>query len=252
MNCKDAAYGWIMILALFGLSVAGCATAPKKTPAIVPDAGTVQVRSASQIPGVPMAESVQPVEGSLWTDSARMLFVDKRARRVGDTVIVDIIENTSSSMDANTTAGRSSSIDAAAGNLLGYMRALEAKNRNLNRDQSGSLTNRLLSATMNNEFKGTGSSDRSGQVTASIGATVARVLPNGNLVLVGKREMKVNNELQLITVAGIARPRDIGSDNRIKSVYLADSRIEYFGKGVLADKQQPGWMTRILDHVWPF
>ena len=94
--------------------------------------------------------------------------------------------------------------------------------------------------------------DRSGQVTASIGAVVTRVLPNGNLVIHGRREMKVNNEVQYISVTGIARQRDIDKDNRIKSIYLADSRIEYYGKGVLADKQRPGWGTRILDFVWPF
>jgi len=66
------------------------------------------------------------------------------------------------------------------------------------------------------------------------------------------REMKVNNESQFITVTGITRPMDISSDNRIKSTYLADARIEYSGKGILADKQGPGWLMRIVDFVWPF
>jgi flagellar L-ring protein precursor FlgH len=78
------------------------------------------------------------------------------------------------------------------------------------------------------------------------------VLPNGNVTIYGKREMKVNNELQRITVSGIIRPEDIGADNRVKSTYLADARIEYSGEGVIADKQSPGWGIRILDKVWPF
>lgn len=193
-----------------------------------------------------------PSEGSLWSETGEMLFVDTKARKVGDTVTVDIVENTSSSMDVNTKTSRESSIDAGISHALGYMRALEAKNRYLNRDSDGNLANKLFEADFNTEFDGQGSSDRSGQVTASIGARVVEVFPNGNLAIYGTREMKVNNEVQFITVSGVARPIDIGPDNRVKSIFLADSRIIYSGRGVLADKQKPGWMTRVLDNIWPF
>jgi flagellar L-ring protein precursor FlgH len=89
-------------------------------------------------------------------------------------------------------------------------------------------------------------------VTASIAARVTEVLPNGNLSLFGRRAMKVDNEVQYITVAGIIRPQDVSSSNRVKSTSLADSRIEYYGKGALADKQKPGWGTRIIDNLWPW
>jgi flagellar L-ring protein precursor FlgH len=81
---------------------------------------------------------------------------------------------------------------------------------------------------------------------------VTKVLPNGNLMLYGRREMKVNNEVQYIVVSGIVRPQDIDPSNRVKSTFVADARIEYYGEGVLADKQRPGWGTRVLDQVWPF
>jgi flagellar L-ring protein precursor FlgH len=64
--------------------------------------------------------------------------------------------------------------------------------------------------------------------------------------------MKVNKETQYIAVSGIVRPKDIDADNRVKSTYLADARIEYYGQGTLGDKQQPGWLSRALDRIWPF
>jgi flagellar L-ring protein precursor FlgH len=193
------------------------------------------------------------VEGSLWTDNRNdQFFVDLRAKRVGDTVTVDIVENTSSSIDANTKAGRSSDIDARIDNMATFMRTVENKSDRLGKDRDGTFSGTLFKAGITNAFDGQGTSDRSGKVTASIGAIVTDVLPNGNLVLHGNREMKVNNEIQYISVSGVARPRDIGTDNRIKSIFLANSRIEYAGKGVIADKQRPGWATRILDQIWPF
>jgi len=194
-----------------------------------------------------------PAEGSIWTDNGRaQLYADLRARRVGDTVTVDIVERATSKLNANTNATRASSVEAKIDHALGVMRSVEGSYGNLNRGADGELTSTLFKGGLQNDFDGKGSSDRSGQVTASIGAVVTNVLPNGNLVLHGRREMKVNNEIQYISVSGIARQEDIGTNNRIQSISLADSRIEYSGKGVIADKQRPGWGARILDHVWPF
>ncbi|MBW2368701.1 MAG: flagellar basal body L-ring protein FlgH [Deltaproteobacteria bacterium] len=200
----------------------------------------------------PVLQTPAAEEGSLWQNVSLDLFMDPKACKVGDTVTVDIVENTSSKIDANTDSARTSSIDGGVSHLGGYMRALEAANPNLGKDQTNALSAKLLKADMTNSFKGKGSSDRSGRITASIGARVVDVLPGGNLVLFGRREMKVNNEVQYITVSGIVRRQDIGADNRIKSTYLADARIEYIGQGVIADKQRPGWGTRLVDKVWPF
>jgi flagellar L-ring protein precursor FlgH len=171
---------------------------------------------------------------------------------VGDVITIDIVENTSSKMDANTKAGRTSSIDGSIDNSLGYMRALQEANRRLGLNLDATASNTLFKATLKNEFDGKGTSDRSGQVTASIGARVTEVLPNGNLIIFGKRKMKVNNETQIITVSGIIRPADIDTDNRIKSTYIADALIEYTGQGVIAEKQKPGWGSRVVDIIWPF
>jgi flagellar L-ring protein precursor FlgH len=109
-----------------------------------------------------------------------------------------------------------------------------------------------VGADSTSTFSGEAKSDRSGQVTASIAARITEVLPNGTLSVFGRRAMKVNNEVQYITVSGIVRPQDISAANRVKSTYLADSSIEYYGKGALADKQNPGWGTRILENIWPW
>lgn len=243
---KAAGILWVV----FGLlmSAGGCAGIDKKSTS----AETVE-KNARQMPQQYAYEIPKPSEGSLWTDNGEStLFADLRAGRIGDTITVDIVENASSNIDANTKASRASSIDAGISQAAGYMRALEEANKRLNRDTDGELNSTLFKAKMQNTFDGKGSSDRSGQVTASIGAVVKEVRPGGNLVIFGKREIRVNNETQFITVTGIVRPMDIDRDNRIKSTHIADARIEYIGRGVLADKQRPGWGTRMLDYVWPF
>ena len=83
-------------------------------------------------------------------------------------------------------------------------------------------------------------------------AQVVDVLPNGNLIIEGNREVRVNAENQMITLTGMVRPRDITADNVIQSTYIADARIAYSGTGVLNDRQRPGWFTRVMDKVWPF
>ncbi len=232
---------WIVVGVLFCVlyCIAGCGLVSK-----------VKERSIAQnqqegVTSKAFYSALPPAEGSLWTDTGELLFTDRRARRVGDTIIIDIIENTSSKIDANTKISKSSSVDAGISNLAGYITRLEEKDKYIKGAN-------LIGTNYDSNTEGKGTSDRSGQITASIGARVTNVLPNGNIVIFGKREMKVNNELQYITVTGITRPEDIGSDNRVKSTYLADASIVYSGKGVIADKQKSGWLTRIVDNVWPF
>jgi len=184
-------------------------------------------------------------EGSIFAGGSNLLFSDQRAKRIGDTIIVDIAENTSSKVDANTDVSRDSTLEGKIPFSGGLLDSLAASNKYFNPAN-------ILGASTKNSFKGKGSSDRSGQITASIGASVVNVLPNGNVVLEGTREMTVNNETQYINVSGIVRPEDIGSDNHVKSTYLADAKISYSGSGVLADKQRPGWLARIFDKIWPF
>ncbi|MBW1727896.1 MAG: flagellar basal body L-ring protein FlgH [Deltaproteobacteria bacterium] len=198
----------------------------------------------------PSYKPPRPVEGSLWSDSTGIsLFPDRRARKIGDIVIVRIVEDPEAELNANTKTSRSSSIDAAKLKFFGYMKALAEKNKRLAQNPG---EDDLFTASLGMNFDGKGTSDRDGHLKAYISAVVQKVLFNGNLYVVGKREIKVNNETQYITLSGIIRPEDISPTNEISSTYVADARITYAGIGPVADKQKPGWLGRIVDYVWPF
>lgn len=238
------------VWALFILAVAGglqaCAGNPKQA-----EIDTIEANQMHRLMET-VPRQATATEGSLWREDISMLYVDARARSVGDTITVAIMESSSSSMAATTSTDRTSGIDAGVDNALGYMRALEEKNPRLGTDRGGTRSGALFKAGMSSSHDGTGSSDRSGSITASIGARVVEVYPNGNLVIFGRQEMKVNNDVQYIIVSGVVRPQDVNSDNTILSTNLADAHIEYVGRGAIADKQKTGWGTRLVDKVWPF
>ncbi len=230
----------LFTLALCLIVLSGCVFNAKKN-----DAGLVAPEGATTRPALlPEYAPPRSNEGSLWVSSSSSMYEDSKAAHVGDTVIVDIVENSTSKMDVNTETSRKTTFDMGLPqiNLFGH------------REIFGYPANatKLLQTDSTNTMEGEADTDRSGQITASIAARITEVLPNGNLSIFGRRAMKVNNEVQYITVSGIIRPQDISASNRVKSTYLADSRIEYYGKGALADKQKPGWGTRILDNIWPW
>ncbi len=230
---------FILVLLIFYCSFTGCSLTSQKD-----NAGLVTPQGVSSQPAIlPEFSQAGPSEGSLWVSKNGSIFEDSKAAHVGDTVIIDIIENTTSKMDVNTEASRESKLGVGVPhiNLFGNTTNF-----------GGAGDKNLIGADFLSEFEAEADSDRSGQITASIAARITEVLPNGNLSIFGRRAMKVNEEVQYITVAGIVRPQDISATNRIKSTFLADSRIEYYGKGALADKQKPGWGTRLLDNLWPW
>ena len=110
----------------------------------------------------------------------------------------------------------------------------------------------LVSAGATSGFAGDGETKRESSLTTTVAARVTRVLGGGLMEVVGARETRVNGETQIVLVQGVARDRDIDADNTIMSTSLTEARIELYGEGVLADKQRPGWLARILDNVWPF
>jgi len=201
-------------------------------------------------PALPAYQPVTTEEGSLWSAVQGIsLFPDKRARKVGDIVIVRIVEDPEASLDANTSSSRSSGVSASKLKMLGYMQALAESNSRLAQNPG---SDDLMLAALGMKFDGTGSSDRNGHVKAYMSAIVETLLPNGNLYIQGQRQIRVNNETQYITLSGVIRPEDISPSNEISSVYVANARIGYAGVGPVADKQKPGWLGRVVDHVWPF
>jgi flagellar L-ring protein precursor FlgH len=232
----------MMVLALTGLilSMTGCAAIP-----VTPS----DVAEMKQIKAPVYPEPEEPrAEGSLWSRTGIDMFTDRKARQVGDIVVVRIVEDPQARLNANTNVSRSSGINAKL-KFLGYMEALAEKNPRLAQNPG---VDDLISSELGSEFKGSGTSDRKGYIKAYVSAVVVKVFPNGNLFINGKREIKVNNEAQYITLSGIVRPEDITSTNEVSSTYVADARIYYSGVGAVADKQKPGWMGKVVDHVWPF
>ena len=208
-----------------------------------------KVESPLIFPQYPKYIPEKRAENSLWSEQTGLfLFRDKKAIRVGDVITIRIVEDPEAELNANTKTDRSSSLQAKL-KFLGFMKALADKNPRLAQNPAQDT---LIDSSLGFSFDGKGSSNRKGHVKAYISAIVMNVLPNGNLYIEGRREIKVNNELQYITISGIVRPEDIDPDNEVSSVYVANARITYSGIGPLSDKQKPGWMGRVLDHVWPF
>lgn len=183
--------------------------------------------------------------GSLWTTGRGSLFVDNRAKTVGDIVTVIIREQASASKEATTSTGRSTSASADITSLFG----LESNIANLN---SNIDPGNLISAGYTNDFQGSGSTTREEDLTATITTQVIEMLPNGNMRISGSKSVMVNHEKQLINLSGIIRQEDITPNNEIDSRYILDANIMYSGKGVIDEKQRPGWLLRLYDVISPF
>ena len=189
--------------------------------------------------------AVSYANGSIWQASTPGLVDDMKARRIGDTLTVVIIEQTSASKAATTATGRSGSVTAGVPNFLGM-------ETNMTGIKNWMDMSKLISASTDSKYNSSKSTTRKDNLTATITARVIDVLPNGNLLIEGKRNVKVNNEDQVILLEGTVRPRDISPENLINSAQVADARITYSGNGVISDRQRPGWLMNIVDFVWPF
>ena len=185
--------------------------------------------------------------GSLFSEArAHYLFDDNRARKVGDIVLVKIVETSKSKSKVDTTTEREST------NSIGISAFFGKSKIGLSPLRGSVGADPILSSTTVTEHEATGETKRENYITATMGARIVQLLPNGVMQVQGAREIKVNDETQYMVVTGLIRQRDIDTDNSIMSTQMADSRIDYYGKGVLADKQKSGWLTRLLDIVWPF
>ena len=200
----------------------------------------------------PLEEGKDPIvtertPGSLYSSASSSMFSDHRARSVGDILTVMISEAASASKEAKTSTDRTSNMKAAIPNLFG----LENSDTIVNHDPKIDLSN-LVNADFSNSFEGGGSTSRKGELTASLTTQVIGKYPNGNLKIRGGKEVMVNSEVQIIYLTGIVRPVDITAANTIPSTKILNARISYTGNGSIGDKQQPGWLMRGLDNVWPF
>jgi flagellar L-ring protein precursor FlgH len=183
----------------------------------------------------------QPVTKSA-PDSSWMtgLMGDLRARRVNDLVTVRVVESVSAVGSADSSLDKNSKGSAAVTNLFGA----ESK-------YPGWLDPTSLAALgTSTTFKGGGQTQRAGELTAVISARVVEVLPNGDLALEGIREVDINGDLQIIVLSGVVRTADIGPGNVVPSTAVGQMRIRYFGRGLIKDNLQPGWIIRILNKIF--
>ena len=209
---------------------------------------------------MPMTPPVQYTEpeqrhanpGSLFSAAESTdLYADNRARRVGDILLIKVVENAKSKSKADTNSSRDATSSLGVSALFNRQRA------GILPTGGGPLSGMvgiepLLATQSTSSLSTTGETKRENYVTATIGARVLNVLPGGVLQVQGARAVRVNEETQYMVVSGLVRMQDVASDNSVESTQLADSKIEYFGEGVLGDKQRQGWLTRLLDNVWPF
>jgi flagellar L-ring protein precursor FlgH len=174
---------------------------------------------------------------SLWMAG---LSGDLRARRLNDLVTVRVIEVMSAQGSADSALDKDSSASASVGSLFG------AESR-----FPGWLDpTSLASLGASTSFQGSGATARNGSLSAVITARVAEVLPNGDLALEGIREIDINGDRQIIVLTGVARPSDIGPGNVISSTAIGQMRIRYFGRGLIKDNLQPGWLVRALNKIF--
>jgi flagellar L-ring protein FlgH len=193
---------------------------------------------------MPKPETVSYNPNSLWRNGSRSFFKDQRAHQIGDllTVTVNITDqaNFANETQRSRTATEDSGITAFLGSSLFGQRAQSV------------LPGRFLTADSTSGTDGKGSIVRQETLQTNVAAIVTQVLPNGNLVVEGKQEIRVNYEKRELIVAGIVRPEDIQSDNTIDSSKIAQARIAYGGHGEISDIQQPRYGSQVMDVLLPF
>lgn len=181
-------------------------------------------------------------------DNRVNLFRDVRAMSVGDVVTVVIAMDDRAILGNSTDRSRDAKINSKWTFLLDLVPALGGLAGSQTK-QTGAFQNDIESKT---QTQGQGLINRSEQMRFTLAAAVTGVLPNGNLVLHGSQEIRVNNELRVLTIAGVARPRDISKDNSISYDKIAEARVSYGGRGRLSEVQQPAWGQQLYDTFVPF
>ncbi len=189
-------------------------------------------------------QTEKAADGGLWTPSRRgnFLFADQRARQAGDLVTVLVREEADAKRGASTTTKRASEMNTA---ITGFLSLLSEFKPDL-------LGKELLGFKAGTDFAGSGQTSRTEKLTATVPATVMKVLPNGNLFVEGTRTILVNREEHRFYISGVVRPADITDDNVVASNRLAEAEIEFNGRGVISDKQGPGALIRAIDQYSPF
>jgi flagellar L-ring protein precursor FlgH len=189
----------------------------------------------------PQPASYSP--NSLWRNGSRAFFKDQRAHQVGDILTVTVNLNDKAVIANETQRSRENKEDSGIDAFFGKTKVPII---------NSAVPTRVFTADSSASSDGKGSVNRSEALVTNVAAVVTQVLPNGNLVVEGKQEVRVNFEIRELIVAGIVRPEDIQSDNTIDSTKIAQARIAYGGRGQITDVQQPRYGQQVLDVLLPF
>jgi flagellar L-ring protein FlgH len=193
-----------------------------------------------------LAASIQAQ--SLWRDDiSKPMFADKRGTSVGDILTIVVQENTTANKNNDTTTERKSSLNAAISSFLYPPSAAGIGSLLL---QNGQMP--AMAYTSDHTHNGSGTISDSESIVAHVAVRITDVLPNGNLVIEGKRETSFSGEHQTIILRGIVRSDDVAADNTVLSYNVADATIQIIGRGTVTDSQHKGWFNRIWDIINPF
>jgi flagellar L-ring protein FlgH len=192
----------------------------------------------------PLTDARQPA--SLWRQGSRAFFKDQRAGRIGDILTVVIQIEDEATLDNSTSRTRSADESAGLDNLLGY----ETKIPDI--FNSHAIPGDLVNADSDSTSTGTGSTAREEEIDLRMAAVITQILPNGNLVIQGSQQVRVNFELRDLSVKGVIRPEDITAVNEVPYDKIAEARIAYGGEGTVSDLQQPRYGQQIFDILFPF
>jgi flagellar L-ring protein precursor FlgH len=236
---------------IFALALSGCVAdridhlgkppsmAPMENPREDPNYNAVSLPMPAQQPVVRQ-------DASLWQPGARAFFKDQRAGKVGDILTVVINIDESAKLQNTTSRKRDNSETAGLPHLLGLETAAASIMPN------GFSPDKLVDLSSAGNSAGDGKIDRKEQIQLQVAALITDQLPNGNFVIAGKQEVRVNFELRELTVQGVIRPEDVSPANTIKYDQIAEARISYGGRGQITDVQQPRYGQQIFDTIFPF
>jgi flagellar L-ring protein precursor FlgH len=192
---------------------------------------------------MPAAQPASYNPNSLWRNGSRAFFKDQRAKQVGDILTVKVNITDKANIANETQRTRTSTEDSGIDNFFG-----KSKVPIIN----SAVPTRIFTSDSNTATDGKGSVNRQEALSTNVAGVVTQVLPNGNLVIEGRQEIRVNFEIRELIVAGVIRPEDIESDNTIDSSKIAQARIAYGGRGQITDIQQPRYGQQVMDVILPF
>ena len=187
-----------------------------------------------------------PAPSSLWLTGSRSFFNDQRASRIGDILTVNIEIDDKAEVSNSSNRSRSGTTSAGVGNFFGLEEAVGQF------FPGGFDSENMISADSASTHNGTGAINRSEKIELTVAAVIVDRLPNGNLVLAGRQEVRINGEVRELTVSGIVRPEDITASNTINHTQIAEARISYGGRGQISSVQRPNWGQRLGDAITPW